>query len=189
MASTSKTSKLEHKMWDTWPKGGDWRYRGLLRIPTKEELDSLQLPFEVVPEKADYVNATFTKNVKWLATPQEGAPWTGYYGTLNGAKVALASYCGVWFEIEKSESSWQAIRVARLTLDHSPIEGLNWDKLVASGAPTVAAIVEAARSASRSSQHDAAPPQEPEEPKDSDAPITPAFPGRHPRKGLGAWPP
>jgi hypothetical protein len=51
--------------------------------------------------------------------------------------MAVEIYAGVWFEIERDESSWRAIRVARpeLGLVHAPEKDIDMTALEASGEP------------------------------------------------------
>jgi len=121
------------------PKGktGDRRLRNIGRIPTREELAYLQCPFEVFPETKDTVPAQFSENARHLTAPQENAPWTGYYATLNGAKIAVTNVYGVWFEIRRRKNSWEAHRVARVELNlfGDALPGIDIPKLIESGEP------------------------------------------------------
>jgi hypothetical protein len=77
-----------------------------------------------------------------------------------------------------------------LNLVHDPLPGINWDELVKSGELTNAEVVEAiraSRSASRASQHNAPPHQEPAKDSFADTPhqYAPGYPGRYPPEGLG----
>jgi hypothetical protein len=83
------------------PNGGDWRSQGLDKVPTEEETAAVRLPFEIYPETADCYKSKYTINLKHLVSGQEpGTPWTGYYATFNGAKLAISNMFGAWFEIE-----------------------------------------------------------------------------------------
>jgi hypothetical protein len=109
MAEISKGKNFEDISPHRFPRGGNWRSRGLLQVPSEESCALLKLPIGIVPENRDYNDAKNTLNVQHLVSTQEGAPWDGYYATLNGAKIAVSAYCGVWFEIERRGESWQAI--------------------------------------------------------------------------------
>ena len=104
------------------PENGDWRSRGLDKVPNMNECAALKLPFEIYPETADCYEPKFTANLKHLQAGQEGAPWTGYYATYRGAKLAVSNIFGVWFEIQKTESMWIAVqdrKSTRLNSSHS----------------------------------------------------------------------
>jgi hypothetical protein len=65
-------------------KDGDWRSRGLERVPTETECDAIQLPFEIYPETTDCYEAKYTVNLRHLVVGQEPeTPWTGYYATVR----------------------------------------------------------------------------------------------------------
>jgi hypothetical protein len=119
-------------------KTSDWRLRNIDRIPTREELAHVRCPSEVFPETKDTVPAQFSENVRHLTTPQENAPWTGYYVTLNGAKLAVTNVYGVWFEIRRQKNFWEAHRVARakLKLFGDALHGIDIPKLIESGEPS-----------------------------------------------------
>jgi len=56
-------------------------------------------------------------NLKHLVFSQKPeTPWTGYYATFNGAKLAISNMFGAWFEIERRGGKWQAIRLACIEL-------------------------------------------------------------------------
>ena len=80
----------------------DWHVCALTEThdSSPEALSQLRLPFQVYPETRDSVPATHTDNVKHLTAGQEGAPFTAYYATLNGAKIAVTNCYGVWFEFQ-----------------------------------------------------------------------------------------
>ena len=91
------------------PKGGDYRSRGFLTVPSPEDCAKLRCPFEIYPEDRDYVKKEFTENLRHLVARQEHAPWTGYYATLDGAKLAVSNSFGVWFEIRRRDNTWETI--------------------------------------------------------------------------------
>jgi len=175
------------------PKGGDWRSRGFLTVPSPEDCAKLRLPIAIYPEDRDYMKKEFTENLQHLVAGQDNAPWTGYYAQYEGAKIALSSSFGVWFEIRKREDRWEAFRVARvkLNLKHHLLLGIDAPALIQSGEPTNKQIAEemrASRAASRASQHDAPPHQDPP----SDLPQAPeegttSNLDHHPLTGLGSY--
>jgi hypothetical protein len=85
---------------------------------------------------------------------------------------------GAWFEIERRGDKWQAIRLARteLKVQGKALSGLNTRALIETGEPTNAELVEKAQSASRASQHDPPPHQDPL----AQPPNTPAAPSGDP---------
>ena len=125
--------------------GHDWRLRIVYEqqknaaIPTAAELARIRCPFEITPEVTPIVPIEYTENVRHytITTQPVPVPWTGYYATYQGAKLAVASAYGVWFEIRRKNNSWQAIRPARtsLKLNDWPLEGIDVAALAASGEP------------------------------------------------------
>ena len=117
MAETSKG-----KTTATWtpqeiPHNGDWKSKGLDKVPMEEECAAVRLPFEIYPESVDCYGSKFTINLRHLVTSQEsGTPWTGYYATFKGAKLVVSNMFGAWFEIERRNDKWQAVRLARTEL-------------------------------------------------------------------------
>jgi len=83
----------------------------------------------------------------------------GYYAIFKGAKLAVSNMFGAWFEIERRNDKWQAIRLAHvnLHLQGYTLLGLNSRALIETGELTNAKLVEQAQSASRSSHHDPLP--------------------------------
>jgi len=72
---------------------------------------------EVMPEQKDTVPAEYAVNTQFLVSgTSEGPPWTGYYATLRGARIAISNIFGVWCEIRRQGSIFEAHRVARLDL-------------------------------------------------------------------------
>jgi hypothetical protein len=188
MAETSKG-----KTTATWtpqeiPNGGDWKSRGLDKVPTEEECAAVRLPFKIYPGSVDCYSTKYTVNLRHLVTGQEsGTPWTGYYANFKGAKLAVSNMFGAWFEIERRNDKWQAVRLARteLKLQGSAMPGLNVGALIATGEPTNAELVERARSESRASQHSQHDP-----PPHQDPPLPPSGdPGRYYPGGLGNYQP
>jgi len=95
MLAPAQPSLVDAKQPHRFPHNGDWRSCGLMRVPTPEECTAMCLPIEIYPKERDYVPATNTIGLKWLVTPQEAAPWTGYYATFEGTKIAVSSMFGV----------------------------------------------------------------------------------------------
>ena len=114
MTSTPQTSKGQGKQ----PQK-DWRVCALGEGHdySPEALSHLRLPFQVYPKIKDSVPATNTDNVKHLITGQEGAPFTGYYATLNRAKIAVTNCYGVWFKVRLRGLLFEAFRIARFVLN------------------------------------------------------------------------
>jgi hypothetical protein len=113
MAEASKRKAVATWTPQEVPKDGDWRSRGLERVPTETECNAIRLPFKIYPKTTNCYEAKYTVNLKHLVTGQEpGTPWTGYYATFNGAKLAVSNMFGAWFEIERRGDKWQAIRLA-----------------------------------------------------------------------------
>ena len=138
------------------PNDGDWRSRGLKKVPTEDECATVRLPFKIYPELVDCYSAKFTINLRHLVTGQKsGTPWTGYYATFKGAKLAVSNMFGAWFEIERRNDKWQVVRLAHteLKLQGLTLPGLNIRALIETGEPTNAELIERARLESRASQH------------------------------------
>jgi hypothetical protein len=78
----------------------DWRVKRLpdLKLPPKEQLS----------QDRDSVPTTWTENLQFLVTGQDNAPWTGYYATFNGAKMAVSNFLGIWFEIRRHDGAFEA---------------------------------------------------------------------------------
>jgi hypothetical protein len=77
------------------------------------------------------------ENLQFLVTGQDNAPWTGYYATFNGAKMAVSNFLGIWFEIRRCEGEFKAFRVAcsALQLKSHPLPGTNIVALMESSEP------------------------------------------------------
>jgi hypothetical protein len=147
MAETLKGKTAATWMPQEIPRDRDWRFRGLDKVPTDDKCTTVRLPFEIYPESADCYNAKNTVNLRHLVSGQEpGTPWTGYYATFKGAKLAVSNMFGAWFEIERRDAKWQAVRLActELKLQGSALPGLNVAALIATGEPTNAELVERA---------------------------------------------
>jgi len=107
----------------------------------------LRLPIAIYPEDRDYIKKEFIKNLQHLVASQDNALWTGYYAYYEGAKIALSSSFGVWFEIRKCNDGWEAFHVARerLHLKHNVLPGIDAPTLIKSGEPTNEEVVEEIR--------------------------------------------
>ena len=115
----------------------DWRLCALDNIPTSDQLSALELPMNAMPEQKDTVPAEYTGNVRFLVTTQDGAPWTGYFATWRGAKIAVSNIYGVWFEIRRRGEGFEAHRLAQpeLALLDLPLLGIDFPRLRATGEP------------------------------------------------------
>ena len=104
---------------------------------SSKALSQLQLPFQVYPEIKDSVPATHTDNVKHLTAGQEGVPFTGYYATLNGAKIAITNCYGVWFKVCLRGLMFEAFRITRpaLNLCQDAMPGMSGKALAETGEP------------------------------------------------------
>jgi hypothetical protein len=128
------------------------------------ECNAVQLLFEIYPETTNCYEAKYTVNLKHLVAGQEPrTPWTSYYATFNGAKLAIFNMFGAWFEIEQQGDKWQAIRLActELKVQGKALPRLNLRALIEIEEPTNAELIKKTRSASRASQHDPPPHQNP----------------------------
>ena len=134
MTSTPQTSKGKGKQ-----PSKDWHVHALDKGHnySPEALNQLWLPFQVYPKIKDSVPATHTDNVKHLTAGQEGAPFTGYYVMLNGAKIAVTNCYGVWFEVCLRGLLFEAFRIARpvLNLHQEAMPGMNGKLLADTGEP------------------------------------------------------
>ena len=134
MTSTPQMSKGKGKQ-----SQKDWHVRALGEEHdySPEALSQLRLPFQVYPEIKDSVPVTHTNNVKHLTAGQEGAPFTGYYATLNGAKIAVTNCYGIWFEVCLRGLIFEAFRIARFALNlcQEAMPGMNAKALAESGEP------------------------------------------------------
>ncbi len=68
MLGLAQTSLFDVKQPHCFPYNGDWRARGLIRVPTPEECAAVRLPIEIYPKDKDYVPAKNTIGLKWLVT-------------------------------------------------------------------------------------------------------------------------
>jgi hypothetical protein len=79
----------------------NWRTKNLKEIPMHEALAVLQCPFEVDNlEQRDYIPSKYTLNLEHFNVDQKIMPWTRYFATYQGAKLAVTNLYGVWFKIE-----------------------------------------------------------------------------------------
>lgn len=90
----------------------------------------ITLPFQLNPRQIDDPPPAMTQNVELLQLSEDGAPWLGHH---RGAKVAIAPYQGVWFEIplDTTDSKFYMFRVARYSLNivHDPSDEMNLTEL------------------------------------------------------------
>jgi len=125
----------------------DWRLRALSNVPTVEQLSNLELPMDAMPEQQDTVPAAYAINTTFLISgTAEQLPWTGYYVQLPGARLAVTNIYGVWFELRRRESGFEAHCLARegLSLIDAPLKGINYARLRATGEPLTQAPSRAA---------------------------------------------
>jgi hypothetical protein len=192
MAETSKGKKTSTWTPQEIPRDGNWRSRGLDKVPTEDKCTAVQLPFEIYPESVDCYNTRFTINLKHLVAGQEpGTPWTGYYAMFKGAKLAVSNMFGAWFEIERRNDKWQVVRLTHteLKLQGLALPGLNIRALIETGEPTNAELVERAHSESRASQHSQHDPPPHQDPP-AQLPNDPTGdPGHYHPGGLGNYQP
>ena len=141
----------------------DWHLRALDNVPTSDQLSALELPMNAMPEQKDTVPTKYTGNVQFLVATQEGAPWTGYFATWRGAKIAVSNIYGVWFEICRRGEGFEAHHLAQpeLALLDLPLLGIDFSRLHTTGEPFT-------RPPSR-----AAAVQETDAPQMTEAPILP----------------
>ena len=116
----------------------DWRLRALANVPTVEQISNLELPMDIVPEQQDTVPAEYAVNTQFLISgTSDGPPWTGYYVQLPGARLAVTNVYGVWCEIRRRGSGWEAHHLARegLSLIDALLKGIDYAHLRTSGEP------------------------------------------------------
>jgi len=116
----------------------DWRLRAIAEVPTLAQLSALELPMEVTPEQKDTVPAANAVNTQFLVSGTvEGPPWTGYYASFHGAQLAVTNVFGVWCEIRRRGSGFEAHHLARaeLSLLDAPLNGIDYSRLQQTGEP------------------------------------------------------
>jgi len=116
----------------------DWRLRALPNVPTVEQLSNLELPMEAMPEQWDTVPATNTVNTVFLVSgTADNVPWTGYYVLLDNARLAVTNIYGVWFELRRRGTGFEAHRLVRegLSLIDAPLQGIDYARLRTTGEP------------------------------------------------------
>jgi hypothetical protein len=75
MAETSKGKAVSTWTPQEIPKDGNWRSKGLSKVPTEDECAAIRLPFEIYPEMVDCYHAKVTMNLRHLVAGQElGTP-------------------------------------------------------------------------------------------------------------------
>jgi len=78
----------------------NWHLCTLLTVPTVEQISTLELPIEIIPEQRDTVPTEYTVNTQFLVSgTSDGPPWTGYFVNLPGARLAVTNVYGVWYKI------------------------------------------------------------------------------------------
>jgi len=116
----------------------DWHLRAIQNVPFQAQLGALKLPMAIVPEQKDMVPVEYVVNIQFLVSgTTEGPPWTGYYATLHGARLAITNVFGVWCEICRCGSGFEAHRLARmeLLLLDAPVTGIDYTQLRTTGEP------------------------------------------------------
>jgi len=125
----------------------DWRLRALPNVPTVEQLSNLELPMEAMPEQRDTVPAEYAINTTFLVSgTSDGPPWTSYYVQLLGACLAVTNIYGIWFELCRCRTGFEAHRLAQegLSLIDAPLTGIDYARLRATGEPLLQALSRAA---------------------------------------------
>jgi len=116
----------------------DWQLQAITKVPTIAQLGALELPMEVLPEQKDTVPTANMVNTQFLVSgTTEEPPWTGYYATLRGARLAITNIFGVWCEVRHRGSSFEVHRLARaeLSLLNAPLQGIDYSHLAQTGEP------------------------------------------------------
>ena len=106
------------------------------------QLSTLELPMEVTPEQKDTVPTSNAVNMQFLISGiAEGPPWTSYYATFRGARLAVTNVFGVWCEIRHRGSGFEAHCLARaeLSLLDVPLQGIDYSRLQQMGEPVTSA--------------------------------------------------
>ena len=113
----------------------DWHWIGRGRYTT-QWFNALRCPFEITLETTDTIPAEYRGDAYHFTVGQEGIPFTRYYINFRGTKLAVSNYYGVWFEIQKRDTIFEAKRVARdkLHLPKLPMFGMDIVALKESGA-------------------------------------------------------
>jgi len=114
----------------------DWRLRTLSNVPTVEQLSNLELSMDALPEQRDTVSAEYAVNTTFLVSgTSDGPPWTGYFIQLPEARLAVTNIYGVWFELRRRGSGFEAHRLARegVFLIDAPLKGIDYARLHATG--------------------------------------------------------
>jgi len=87
-------------------RGRDWQYCSIyqqgIKIPKREEVTLITLPFELKPEKKDVIPSEYTQGLQFLDALTSRAVWTGYWATYIGEQITISNAFGVWFEIERT---------------------------------------------------------------------------------------
>src|SRR5712672_1153164 len=123
--------------------------------------NALRCPFEITLETTNTVPAEFRGDAYHFTIGQDGIPFTAYFINYKGARLAVSNYYGVWFEVQKRDTIFEAKRVARdeLHLPELPMFGMDIVALKVSGTPPTRAP---SRAPSRAEE---APPEQASEHK------------------------
>jgi len=116
----------------------DWHLCALPNIPTVEQLSNLELPMDALPEQRDTVPTEYVVNTTFLVSgTSDGPPWTGYYVQLLEARLAVTNIYGVWFELHRHGSGFEAHLLAQegLSLINAPLKGIDYARLRTTGEP------------------------------------------------------
>jgi hypothetical protein len=80
----------------------DWRIKMLsISTPMVEQLGTLKCPFQIEPQRVDYIPMEFTMHLQHYVQGQNipgtrvQAPWRSYYAIFNGVPIVMANYAGV----------------------------------------------------------------------------------------------
>jgi len=116
----------------------DWHLCALPNIPTVEQLSNLELPMDALPEQRDTVPAEYAINTTFLVSgTADSPPWMGYYVQIPGARLAVTNIYGIWFELHRRGSGFEAHCLARegLSLIDAPLKGIDYAHLCETGEP------------------------------------------------------
>ncbi len=115
-------------------KGRDWRLYGLdTDSPLPSKLSAIRCPFTIKPQTKDTIPISYWGDAWHYIDGQifEGTttpvPWTGYWLRYEGKVVPVENFARVWFEIQKKNNIFKAIRVTHhgITFAHDPLPGVD----------------------------------------------------------------
>src|SRR6266566_4700829 len=96
-------------------QGRDWRYHSLyqqgIKIPKREEVALITLPFKLKPEEEDVIPSEYTRGLQFLDLLTSRVVWMGYWATYIGEQIAISNAFGVWFKIERTPHGHRAVRL------------------------------------------------------------------------------